>query len=472
MSALDDDPDLHHLTSPALRDLVRIANNPDFPARLAQIDRLAGCTRPIRLHSRTPPASGAPRPGPADNRLLIACGNRRASCCPSCSAVYAADTYQLIRAGLSGGKTVPDTVAAHPRVFATLTAPSFGPVHHRPDSGAPCRCGTRHEENAPQPGTPLDPASYDYQGVVLFNAHAGRLWAYFTTHLRRSLARAAGLPSSRLRDVLTVAFAKVAEYQKRGAVHFHAVLRLDGPHGPGSTPPAWASVPVLAGAIVQATRTVAVKVGGGGLPPRVLRFGTQLDIQNITTCGQEPGPVTEGAVAAYIAKYATKSATSSGGLDHPIHCHRCRGTGSAIGPARRPGRCRLCHGSGLTCPLDTLPVDARTRRMIQNCWALADHPALAELQLRRWAHALGYRGHLTIKSRTYSTTLTALRDARRHWHTGQDTGADAERPAELPAAHWGYTGRGYTPGEHLLVAHTRTRQALRRQLRHEGEPRP
>ena len=41
------------------------------------------------------------------------------------------DTYQLIRAGLAGGKGVPDSVAVHPCVFATFTAPSFGPVHTR-----------------------------------------------------------------------------------------------------------------------------------------------------------------------------------------------------------------------------------------------------------------------------------------------------------------------------------------------------
>uniref|UniRef100_UPI003BAC3435 hypothetical protein n=1 Tax=Streptomyces sp. NBC_00998 TaxID=2903712 RepID=UPI003BAC3435 len=27
---------------------------------------------------------------------------------------------------------MPDTVRTHPRVFTTLTAPSFGPVHNRP----------------------------------------------------------------------------------------------------------------------------------------------------------------------------------------------------------------------------------------------------------------------------------------------------------------------------------------------------
>src|SRR5450755_2209201 len=74
--------------------------------------------------------------------LPIACKTRRASQCPPCAEVYRADTYQLIRAGLSGGKGIPATVATHPCVFATLTAPSFGPVHARRKRGKtilPCR---------------------------------------------------------------------------------------------------------------------------------------------------------------------------------------------------------------------------------------------------------------------------------------------------------------------------------------------
>ena len=61
----------------------------------------------------------------------MACGNRREAVCPSCSAVYKRDARQLVRAGLAGGKGIPDTITAHPCVFATLTAPSFGPVHAR-----------------------------------------------------------------------------------------------------------------------------------------------------------------------------------------------------------------------------------------------------------------------------------------------------------------------------------------------------
>jgi hypothetical protein len=64
-----------------------------------------------------------------DGVLLRSCGNRRACVCPSCSDVYRGDAWQLAVCGLRGGKGVPDTVASHPIVFATFTAPSFGAVH-------------------------------------------------------------------------------------------------------------------------------------------------------------------------------------------------------------------------------------------------------------------------------------------------------------------------------------------------------
>ena len=78
-----------------------------------------------------------------DRTLLIRCGNRRASVCPSCSYEYAGDMWQFLYAGAAGGrKGVPDSIRAHPLVFATLTAPGFGPVHTtRTDRrGGPGRC--------------------------------------------------------------------------------------------------------------------------------------------------------------------------------------------------------------------------------------------------------------------------------------------------------------------------------------------
>ena len=70
--------------------------------------------------------------------LHVACGNRREAVCPSCSAIYKRDARQLVRARLTGGKGIPETIAAHLCVFATLTAPSFGPVH--PAVSAAERC--------------------------------------------------------------------------------------------------------------------------------------------------------------------------------------------------------------------------------------------------------------------------------------------------------------------------------------------
>ena len=74
------------------------------------------------------------------------CGNRRADVCPSCSRVYARDTFEMLRAGLVGGKSVSTGVASNPVLFATFTAPSFGSVHGpRPVGGSTAggRCRRR-----------------------------------------------------------------------------------------------------------------------------------------------------------------------------------------------------------------------------------------------------------------------------------------------------------------------------------------
>src|SRR6185437_9288591 len=97
----------------------------------------AGCAHPVRLHGdlrvidprtgellRTYTTDAMP-----DRVIYKACGNRRATACPNCAETYRRDAYQLIRSGLVGGKGITPAVATHPAVFATFTAPSFGPVH-------------------------------------------------------------------------------------------------------------------------------------------------------------------------------------------------------------------------------------------------------------------------------------------------------------------------------------------------------
>ncbi|MEW1604514.1 replication initiation protein [Streptomyces sp. DH-12] len=470
--------DLRHVASPAVRDLLNLVNHPDFDRAQQQIERLGGCTEPVHLTGQSTTVDTMTgevlRSYTTDTEptgsLLTTCGNRRASRCPACSRLYAADTYHLIRAGLSGGKTVPEAVRTHPRVFATLTAPSFGPVHNRPDA-RPCRCGTLHEPTDPLLGTPLNPATYDYAGAVLFNAHAGALWARFTTYLRREIAARLSMTQKAASEVLRVSFAKVAEYQKRGLVHFHAVIRLDGPDGSTQPPPPCATLGVLADAIRAAASRVRVTVESDAIGERELAWGEQLDVREIAAFGTDT-ELTDQAVAAYVAKYATKSADASGTLDRALFCRPCQGRGATLLPHGTPLPCTACDGTGQSRPLPRLAVARHVRQMIRTCWELGRLTEFAHLKLWKWAHMLGFRGHFSTKSRSYSTTLGALRDARRAWRTEQaraHAGLHEPDPdTTLVVGHWAYLGSGYSPGAALLAAAVWHRRELARQFIAEG----
>ncbi|MGD6744882.1 replication initiator protein RepSA [Streptomyces sp. BH106] len=447
-----------------LADVLRVAGSPGFDRIQDQIRRTGGCSDPIHIQGSTVTRDRATGQAlysySTDNepggRLRIACGNRRASRCPACAWTYAGDTYHLIRAGLVGdpAKGTPPTVREHPRVFATLTAPSFGPVHNRPGT-RPCRCGTRHPEDAPELGTPLDPATYDYAGAVLWNNHASELWRYFTIYLRREIAARAGLTQKAAKEQSRLSFGKVAEYQKRGAIHFHAVIRFDGPEGPDSPPPHWATVDLLTDAIRAAAARVRVDLDASGdHPARVLCWGDRLDIQEIKAFG-DGSEITEAAVASYVAKYATKAAETTGTVDR-----------------------RIGNKEALT----LLDVPDHPRRLIEACLDL--HDAYPDRKLRDWAHMLGFRGHFSTKSRRYSTTLGALRQVRADYRAAQHRAAlGLPDPDEIPEettltlAHWTYAGHGHTPGESWLAANVRrdieqnrelARQELPAQLDMEG----
>jgi hypothetical protein len=166
--------------------------------------------------------------------------------CGPCAERYRRDAYHLIAAGLRGGKGVPDTVTGHPVVFATLTAPSFGVVHAHvlgPD-GQPLRCHARrdrpvcqhglpiscsrvHGPDDPCLGEPLCPECFDYEGAVIWNNLLGELWRYSTIYLPRKLAKLLGITQKRLHELVRVSYVKVSEYQRRGLVHLHPVIRLD-----------------------------------------------------------------------------------------------------------------------------------------------------------------------------------------------------------------------------------------------------
>lgn len=417
---------------------------------LDEVGRTGGCIHPVRLAGvRLDATTGELVP----DTVAVACKDRRAVICPACSAVYRGDAWHLVAAGLRGGKGVPGTVAGHPRLFVTLTAPSFGPVHSRPrgEEGGPCRpgrtgtcahgeprgCLARHGVDDPLLGEPLCAECFDYTGAVLWNAHASRLWRRTTVAAVRMLARRHGVSERALRGDVRLSFVKVAEFQRRGLVHFHVVVRADAAGGNGDPVPEWVDVATVTDAFLEAVADTSVPwvvapaafVESGrvqrGDPDRC-RWGDQVDVRPLEA-GSGDDTV---AVAAYVAKYATKTSDATGLL-----ARRLRSLAE----------------------LDLLSVGDHSARLVVRAWELGADPRLAPLRLRAHAHTFGYPGHFTTKSRRYSTTFGALRQARADHH---------DDPSVHYDGHWHFTGRGYhhPDGERLAEALAEARAARPRSL--------
>jgi hypothetical protein len=390
-------------------------------------------------------------PEAPDGVVYKPCGDRRASVCPPCAERYRQDTWQIIAAGLRGGKGVPAEVAGHPAVFLTLTAPSFGLVHSRRTTRTgrvlPCRprrkpapcphgvelsCSRRHEEGEAVLGLPLCLDCYDYAGQVVWNAHVGELWRRTIIGLRRELPRIA-----RGRGVVVrLSYSKVAEFQRRGVVHLHALLRLDGVDSadPGAiVPPDRLSVGDLAHGIRVAVRTAFVTETHDVRPDGWrIGWGEQFDVRRLRLRGD--GDLSDRAVVAYLAKYATKSTESTGHL------------------SRR-----------LTAATVDYYADPQTHagRLVDACWTLGD--AEGWHGLRRWAHMLGFGGHFGTRSRQYSTTLRALRAARRAWRRRELVESrDYTEETTLVVGSWAYVGTGWRTSADALLATTAAARARER----------
>jgi hypothetical protein len=267
-----------------------------------------------------------------------------------------------------------------------------------------------------------------------------------------------------------VSYGKVAEFQARGVVHFHVIVRLDGPDGPSGSPPEELTTEVLIDAVRAAAARALVaspdSLATGG--SRQVRWGEQLDVQPITVAGTDDDELTDQKVAGYVAKYATKAAESTGALDRPVACWRCKGTGHD-GDSERA--CGSCHGRGTRHKnVHQLNVSRQAQAMISACWTLGARSEFEELRLRPWAHMLGFRGHFSTKSRRYSTTLGCLRQARQEWRNqrlvaalrypeGTHVQREDRHPREgtadeetiLVLGQWQYRGRGHSFAEAIYA---------------------
>lgn len=383
-----------------------------------EIQQAGGCSHPIRLRGEfVNGATGEVN----DRRLLVACKDRRAVLCPSCSYLYKADAWIVVSIGLIGGKGVPASVVDHPRLFLTLTAPSFGAVHRRSADGS-CQsrpqprcshgrtmsCTRRHDDTDPVIGSPLCASCFDYQSAILWNAESSRLWNRTFEQIRRRLAIHLGQTNEELAQQVRLSYLKVTEFQRRGLAHFHVVLRADGSGEPFSPPPSFLTTALLTQVIANVVKDFSI-----ASPRDVVAWGQQFRIADASTLERD-----DLRIAAYLAKYATKS--TDGSLDF----------------ARR------FHARGEIVKLDVAP---HLRRLALTTWDLALEPDFAKMNLRAHAHAFGVRGQLITKSRHYSTRFHDLRQARATYMTGPQS----DDPI---AGTFTYDGRGYDDPRAATVA--------------------
>jgi hypothetical protein len=518
MSTVTLDPEvLAGSGSGVVAEMLARATRPDYEQWMRHVEAAAACEHPIRLagqlhtiDNRTgeilDSRSTASMP---DGQLYTACGNRRVTVCPACSEVYRADTYQLILAGLRGGKGIPEQVAGHPCVFATFTAPSFGYVHSRrekkrtnkdqPVKALPCRprrrpeycahglnlvCNRTHRAGENRLGQALCSRCYDYQHQVVWNLYAGELWRRTAQHVRRLLTREAREHGAKVR----VSYAKVAEFQARGVVHFHAIFRLDGldPNRPDQllAPPSCLDWHALEDAI----RTAGLEIGFHTAPHPTqpdgweVCWGDQLDVRPVRV--PTDGYINDDAVAAYLAKYATKATEVAGHVSARLNpatidthaserTHPGRLIAAAWDLGQPPASVLRDQASWVISEKERLRADGQPAKVESNEGPIK-HWRGGYGRLQAWAHMLGYGGHFSTRSRAYSVTLRTLRKARqdwrrRAWHRTAEHLADDDTTTIATELNYASIG-WHTTGDAALANSAAARARERRQTARDEAP--
>jgi len=301
-------------------------------------------------------------------------------------------------------------------VLLTLTAPSFGAVHRARVGHAPCHpgdpkrrcrhgrglaCFLHHGDDEPSVGTPLCPECYGYEDQVLHNAATPELWRRTSIYIPRYLAKVLDLTLAQLKERVSVSFVRVAEFQRRGAVHLQVIVRLDAT---GGGDPGELAGP-LAAACVAAARAVRVDHDRGSCA-----WGDQIDVEIL----DRSAPSRAGRLAAYVAKYAVKASSPTGALDTAI------------------------RGEDY---LEDRRLSPHERRQVETAWRMGRSPGRG--RLRRHAHCFGYGGHFLTKSRHYSTTFGALRRARAEWREARRPVCGADATAVAYESRWRAVGVGW-----------------------------
>jgi len=256
---------------------------------------------------------------------------------------------------------------------------------------------------------------YRYEELVLWNAHSPRLWARTVLLLKRRLAKQLGVSVRAAKSVFTIESTKAAEFQMRGAVHLHALIRVDRIDSRIGVDQGDLLVAARS-AITTASLKVSDAVAGYGLDE--IRWGRQYDVRPLVAASPAAG-VEAIAVAGYLAKYVTKDI----------------------------GTVAACS--------ESLPVRQHRRALRDSLEQLASDPDLSFLNLAHRVETLGYPSRPITRSRHYSSTLAALSKKRQEWASSGQQQTDGEHSEEFR-----FVGSGWGSGGEHAFARQRSQQRV------------
>ena len=169
----------------------------------------------------------------------------------------------------------------------------------------------------------------------------------------------------------------------------------------------------------------------------VIAWGEQLDVRTVNL-GTD-GAITDGMVAGYLAKYATKATEATGHTSRKLTAE--------------------------TIDVYADPDGTHTQRLVDACWTLGGPTEWRSL--RRWAHMLGFGGHFLTKSRYYSVTFRLLREARAVWQRtvtppAPSSTTPAEQPTVLVVNFLDFIGAGWLTTGDAILANTSAAMARER----------
>lgn len=333
--------------------------------------------------------------------VFVRCHSSRADQCPSCASLYARDWRHILFSGIA-----PDPYSSEEEqveqaarlegcifLFLTLTAPSFGKVHTIAKTEGlltPCPCGDIHgRAERGLAGVPLDPAHYEYGRQVTWNDASSALWAATRKRLERRLPG--------------MEYAMAREWQRRGAIHDHVLLRI-------STPTHDVSPGMLAEAVRQVAReasTTQRRVSGSRVTVEQIRWGKESSCDAIA-----PDADSTARTIGYLAKTVTYTLKSIDGAqgrqrETPAYATHLRSLARAAARMDHRG-----HRDGCSSPCHENWGAAGRRIVASPGWSLSGQTRRG-LRLARQAYAREHGGTVEHMSAQMVEALMQMQRAAR-----------------------------------------------------------